>query len=185
MSFVKESYAIGSHCFLLREGDTFSIAAAGSNAANPVSASNVPATTTPEWIDLGVIEEWEDKPTSEEKRLYRPSPGQLVPKDVITTKQDLKFTFKSNELSVIAHQLLYRTQTLAAGAAYFNPLAGVPPRGFLLLQRYDQYNVLHQVALLWVRIKLTGGMKSGDGNVIMPEYEADLLYNANNIVTLS
>lgn len=185
MSFVPESYAIGSHAFLLREGDTFSIAAAGSNAANPVSSSNVPATSTPEWIDLGTIEEWEDKITSEEKKTYRPSPGALVTKDVITTKQDLEFTFKSNVLTVIAQQLLYRTQTLAAGAGFYNPLSGVPPRGFLLLQRYDQYNVLHQVALLWVRIKVNGGFKSGDGNLIMPEFTANLLYNTNNIVTLS
>ena len=82
-------------------------------------------------------------------------------------------------------QLFYRTQALAAAAAFFNPLSGVPPRGFLLIQRYDQYTVLHMVGLGWVRIKCTGGMKSGDGSVLMPEFTANLLYNTNNIVTLA
>jgi hypothetical protein len=108
-----------------------------------------------------------------------------VTKDVITTKQDLELTFKSNTLTVIAQQLMYRTQTLAANAGFYNPLSGVPVRGFLLIQRYDQNNVLHQVGLLWVRIKATGGMKSGDGNLVMPEFAANVLYNTNNIVTLS
>ena len=180
MSFVPESYAIGNHVFFFQEGAAFTVPGAGT-----VSAASVPGTTDPAWLDLGTIEEWEDKITGEEKKTYRPSPGQLVTKDVITTKQDLEFTFKSNMLTIPAIQLFYRTQTLASGATYYNPLSGVPPRGYLLIQRYDQYNTLHMVGIGWVRIKCQGGMKSGDGNLIMPEFTANLLYNTNNIVTLS
>jgi hypothetical protein len=96
----------------------------------------------------------------------------------------MEFKFTTNEMTRLAAQCFYRSQDLNDASTYLNPLSQVPPKGWLLVQRFDQDGQEHIVAQLWVRLKCTGGMKSGDGTVLQPEWSALVLWDTNNIVGL-
>lgn len=182
MSLSIKTLALGAHAFFFREGDAFTLPGPGGNAA----ADAKPDADDDGWIDVGTIESFEDSIADEdEKKVYRPAPGHLVVKDVITTKQGMEFKFTSNELGPLALEAFYRTtQKLDGTSTQFNPLSGVPRKGWLKLQRYDHEDNLVLVADLWVRLKVTGGMKGGNGDLVMPEFSAYLLYSALNTAAI-
>ncbi len=175
--------ALGCHAFFWREGDDYTLLAPG-----VAGKDSKPDATDPDWVNrsLGVIESFDDSITDEEeKKLYQPAPGHLVIQAVITTKQGMMFKMTSNEVTPLALEAFYRTsQKLDLTSAQFNPLSAVPRKGWLKLQRYDHDDNLVIVLDGWVRLKVTGGMKSGDGNILMPEFEAYLLYSQYNTAAL-
>lgn len=169
--------AIATHAFFFREGDAFTVPSAGTCGVNAK-----PGAADPKWISLGTIENFEDAISDEEeKKVWAPTPGHLQVKDIITTKQGMTFKLTSNDLSPLAVEAFYRTsQKLDGTSTQFNPLSAVPRKGWLKLQRYDHNDILRFAIDLWVRLKVTGGIKGGNGDLIMPEFEAELLYSSLN-----
>jgi hypothetical protein len=175
--------ALGCHAFFWREGDAFTIPEEGTAGVN-----SKPGAEDPLWPDkgVGVIESFEDAIADEdEKKVYQPAPGHLVIKDVIMVKQGMTLKFTTNEVSPLALEAFYRTsQKLDLDSAQFNPLSEVPRKGWLKIQRYDHEDTLVVVLDAWVRLKVIGGMKGGDGNLVLPEFEAYMLYSQYNTAAI-
>lgn len=166
------SYALGAHAWLFREGDAFTVPSAGTAAIDAL-----PDPTDPGWISAGDLESFEDTMAQdEEKEIRKPNPGALVRKDIITIFQALDFKFVTNSMRRIAMEAFYRSSTkLDADVGQFTPLSQTPRNYWLKLQRYTHENETVFAADLWVRMKITGGMKGGGGEIIMPEYTCRLL----------
>jgi hypothetical protein len=161
----------------------FAIAATGTSSALIKPAANDAA-----WITLGVVESHEDKLDDEkEEKIFAPqgTTGVLTIKDTVVTKQNLEFVFTTGELTPLALQAFYRTLNLTTASTQFNPLSGNVPKGWLKVQRYAQDGVAAFVADLWGRLKVTGGMKSGDGSIIKPAFSHLLLQSTLNTVAIA
>lgn len=180
MGLVTREMAIGSHAWFVRSGDAFTTPAPG-----VAGVAALPDPNDNSWLPLGDVEDWEDSMSEDEKPVYAPAPGHLVRKRIITTKQDLDFKLTVNQVSALVFECFYRsTQKLNANSFQFNPLSAVPREGWLKLQRYSDEDVLIFSADLWVQLKVTGGMKGGGGNIVLPEFKAALLYSALNTCAL-
>jgi hypothetical protein len=171
------SYAMGAHVWLFREGDAFTLPAPGF-----AGVAALPGPTDPAWISSGDIEEFEDHMAQdEEKEVRRPNPGALVRKDIITIFQGLDFKWVTNSLSRISMEAFYRSATELSGAqTQFVPLSSPPRKCWVKIQRYTQENDPVFAADLWMRVKVTGGVKSGNGQIIMPEFTGRLLDSSLN-----
>jgi hypothetical protein len=169
--------SIAVHARFFRAGDSFTVPSNGT-----ASATAKPGSADTGWLDLGVIETWEISHTDEdEKVIWAPSPGRLLKRDVLTTKQGLQIKLTANELTPQALEHFFRTsENLSTSSASFTPLGKVPRKGWLELTSYNQEDAGIINLTLWVRIKVTGGVKGGNGELIMPEFTADVLYSALN-----
>src|SRR4051812_35340407 len=102
------SYAVNSHAWFFREGDAYTLPAPGGNA----SALILPDPDDAGWIHMGDIEQWEDNfAQDEEKEVWKPKKGTLVRKKIITTKQALDFKLTTNDITRLAIEAFYRTNT--------------------------------------------------------------------------
>lgn len=177
-----KSIATGDFVYFFREGDAL-------EDLSLCSRTNVPATDEDGWLDrlIGNVESFEPTQTDDEEvKIMAPAgqTGVIVTKDVIQVKQGLELKFTTNEMSRLAAQCFYRTQDLNDASTLFNPLSAVPPKGWLLVQRFDQDGQEHLILQCWVRLKSTGGMKGGDGSVLKPEWNALVLWDLNNIASI-
>ncbi len=181
MSLTTRAMALATHAFFAREGDAFTTPAPGT-----VGRNDKPDADDDVWIEPGTIEESEDSIVDEDEvKLWKPSPGHLVPNDIITLKQGLQIKFTTNEMSPLAVEAFYRTsQLLDESSEVFNPLSSVPRKGWLKLQRYTERDEAQLVLDVWGRLKVTGGMKMG-GAIIKPEFEFYVLYSQYNVAGLS
>lgn len=188
MGLIATEMAIGSHAWFVREGDAFADGLdvdGNSVGAGVVNVNQKPVADDPSWQSIDVIESWEDSVKDEEKSIYMPSPGHLVRTRIITTKEDLDIKLTTARVTALVMELFYRSVTkLDASSDQFTPFSAVPRQGFIKLQRYSDTDVLILSADLWVRAKVMGGMKGGDGNITMPEFELALLYSPLNTMAL-
>jgi len=107
MALVTGPMSIAAHARFFRAGDSFTVPSNGT-----ASASARPGSADTGWLDLGVIETWEIMITDEEEKIiWAPSPGRLLKKDIITTKQALQIKLTANELTPQAVELFFRTAT--------------------------------------------------------------------------
>ncbi len=167
-----KAYALGSHAFFYPEGASFTSPAPGT-----VAVDALPDADDPAWTDLflGDTEEWTDKKAVESEEVFKPNPGVLVRKDIVTFYQSLDMEFTTNSLRRIAMQIMYGSAVeLTAETGAFTPLASPPPSGWLKLQRYTQENELVFAADLWVRLDV---QETGSGNkkLVKPKFMAKLL----------
>jgi hypothetical protein len=166
------TYAVGSHAWFFRENDAFTLPAPGF-----AGVSALPGPLDAGWIYAGDIETWEDHMAQdEEKEVRKPNPGVLVRKDIITIFQGLDIKLVTNSLTKLSMEAMYRSATqITADETQFVPLSATPARYWLMLQRYTHDNQPWFAANLWVRMKVTGGYKGGNGELQMPEYTCRLL----------
>lgn len=167
------AYALGSHAYFYPEGAAFTSPGAGSAAIDAL-----PDADEATWPDkfIGDTEAFEDTKNIEETEVRKPRPGALVTKDIITIFQSLEFKMTTNSLRRLAFQIMYGSAVdITEANGTFVPLAATPPKGWLKLQRYTHENELVFAADLWVRAKVTGGMKGGNGEIIKPEFTFRLL----------
>lgn len=181
MPLTTATYALACHARFFRTGQAYTVPSSGT-----CGRESKPGADDPDWIDLGVIESWEASITDEEeKAVWAPVPGHLVKKDIITTKQGLQYKFTTNELTPFALEAFFRaTQELDDESTQFNPLSAVPRTGWLKLLKYSQDDAQILSLDIFCRIKVTGGMKGGNGELIMPEFTADVLYSTLNTAGL-
>jgi hypothetical protein len=165
---------IGTHAFFARE------------ATSTSSRTVKPAANAASWIKFGVIEESGAEPTSEEKEVWAPSPGQLVLHDVIEIKRGLSFKFKVKEMSKLMFELLFGTLDLSSGTTniQYNPLEGVAKKGWLKVQHYGHDNALINVVDVWTHLKIAGEVTFGEDIVSFP-VEARVLHSTLNTGTLN
>ncbi len=121
-----EAVIIGTHARFFRDGAAFTLPAPGTAGRNAV-----PGDTDPEWIDLGVISEGGVERVGEEKEVWAPAPGRLQLYDVLTTKEANNFSFKCEELSLLALEALFGAAALTATSTDFDILEAVPLKGWL------------------------------------------------------
>ena len=167
---------LGSHLFFFREGDAYTVPGAGT-----CGAESKPDANDPDYINLGPIEDWEDDVSGgSDLEIWRPSPGNLVLKDIIEIKAKMMVKATTGEMSALAIESFYRSATnIASLTGQFNPLSGTLKKGWLHGQRYDHENNLVFTFDLWGRLKVSGGMKSG-GELVRPQFEFAVLYSSLN-----
>jgi hypothetical protein len=176
-----------SYVLLFREGDALTVDNTGlaNNAGAIVGAlsseSILPHADDENWIDVRTIEEWDDAITESEKAVRRGLPGGSVKESVITLEQDLDLNFKTNRMTRIAWELFYRTATKLAGAAFqFVPLSGSPRNCWVMVQRFNHLHELVFAANLYCYTKVKDGVSGKSGDLIMPNFNCQLLYSQLN-----
>ncbi|HYG98861.1 MAG TPA: hypothetical protein VD837_06990 [Terriglobales bacterium] len=178
---IEESKAVGAQAWFFREGKEFTEPEAGT-----AGIDDVPGADDDGWVSIGRIEAWEPSLLADEEQdVYDSSTGRLDLADSIPVKQALQYKFTTNVVTALAVGLFFRTASeLSASDYQFNPLGGVPPRGWLKVQNYDHNSTLILAADLWGRIKVSGGMKGGNGELVKPEFMFKVFKNALNTMAL-
>ncbi len=156
--------AIYNHVYFFRDGDAYTIPAAGIAARTAK-----PDASDPNWIDLGLNESLEIEPKDSEQEVWGADDGdgQIVLQDVIETKRDRTFTMTCEQLPAIVFQKLFNaaaasiTNNANAGQQY-NPGAGSRIRGWMKLEQYDQDDNLVNCADIFVHFKVNGNVKFAD-----------------------
>jgi hypothetical protein len=167
-----KAYALGSHNWFFPAGTAIT-----SPGAGVVSIENWPDSAEPTFDDhfIGDCEDWVDRKNVETEEIYKPNPGVLVRKDIITFFQSLDFEITTNSLRRIAMQIMYGSAVkLEEEEGEFVPLAAEPPTGLWVAQRYTQQNEKVFVANFWCRVDVQE-TTSGNKKLIKPKFMVKLL----------
>ena len=167
-----KSYALGSHNWFFPEGVAITSPAAGN-----VAIDNWPDAAEPTFDDyfVGDCEDWSAKKNVETEEVFKPSPGVLVRKDIITFFQSLDFEITVNSLRRIAMQIMFGSAVkLTDAVGEFTPLAQEPLTGLWIMQKYTQQNEKVFVANMWVRVDVQD-MASGNKKLAKPKFMVKLL----------
>ena len=190
MSLVTRAVAVASHAFFFREDDAF--VSGTDQDGNPVGAGIAGQYFLPDpldagWIDVDIVEDWEDTITDEKKTpVWRAVPGSLIKDDEITTLQGIDFKMTCAKFTPFAAEAFYRTTAKLDNDSYqFDPLTGPPRKGWLMFQRYNHRNEAVLAGNIFTVCRVTGGMKGGNkGELVMPTFELTLLYSPLNTMGL-
>lgn len=175
-----KALAIGAQILWAREGDT-------------CTGGTVGVALPPTWNSdacvqqIGRCEDWEDDVKGTDEVLRGPAPGAFQRMEIIAINQMFDAKFTTNQLTFAAMEAMYRpsaSQNIGQATNTFNPLGGQPRQGWIHAQRYDHENTLWTVFDLWVRLTLSGGMKS-DGKVIRPAFMAEVLWSTLNQIAIN
>lgn len=188
MSLINKSIALMRHAKFFRENDALAAAGTGPNGPGTVTLPAIagvnvlPDPTDGNWIDFDIIEDYEDKITDEKKTtIWQGIPGQLIKADEITTMQGMESVLTCARLTPLAMEAFYRPNAeLGANNYQFVPLINPPRRGWFAFVDYDQNNAQTVVGNVFCVLRVTGGMKSGKGELIMPQFTVTWLYSPLN-----
>lgn len=172
-------YALGSHNWFFPEGAVIT-----SPAPGVVEEDNWPDSLEPTFDNrfIGDTEEWSHKKTVEEEEVFKPDPGILVLKDVVTFFQKLELEITTNSLRRIAIQLLYGSATeLTEAVGEFAPLSAPPPKGLWIARKYNQENECVFMMNCWCRVDVTE-MASGNKKLIKPKFAVKILAATGNVM---
>jgi hypothetical protein len=183
-----KSIALTRHAKFFRENDALTVAGTGPGGPGTVATpANAGVLVLPDpadavWIDFDTIEDYEDKITDEKKTpIWTGIPGSLVKEDEITTLQGMETTITTARLTALAMEAFYRPGANLSQASYqFAPLASPPRRGWFSFVDYDHNNVQTVVGNIFCVLRVAGGMKSGKGELIMPQFTVTWLYSSLN-----
>lgn len=185
---INKSIALMRHAKFFRENDALTVAGTGPNGAMTVALPAVagvnalPDPTDMNWIDFDIIEDYEDKITDEKKTaIWAGIPGQVQKADEITTQQGMESVLTTARLSALAIEAFYRPNTELNNASYqFVPLINPPRRGWFAFIDYDHNNVQTVLGNVFCVLRVTNGMKSGKGEIIMPQFTVTWLFSQLN-----
>jgi hypothetical protein len=185
---INKSIALTRHALFFRENDPLALAGTGPGGPGTVvlpavaGVNVLPDPADASWIDFDIIEDYEDKITDEKKTaIWRGIPGSLVKDDEITTMQGMDSVLTTARATPLAVEAFYRPNNNLGQASYqFAPLANAPRRGWFAFVDYDHNNVQVIVGNVFCVLRVTGGMKSGKGELIMPQFTVTWLYSALN-----
>lgn len=173
---IEKAMAIGAHAWFFFNGKDYTLPEAGT-----ASVSALPDAEDTGWVKLNDVESWELAVSDEKKEIFAPSPGVLVRSGILRLKQSLNYKFTTNQMSALALGIAFRaSEELDAASYQFVPLSGVPPLGWLKLQKYDHDNEMVFAADIWGELNVAGGLKGSASDIIMPEFEFAMLYSSLN-----
>lgn len=183
-----KSLALTRHAKFFREGDALALPGTGPGGVGSVNLPAIagvnvlPDPADAAWIDFDIIEDYEDKITDEKKTaVWQGIPGQLVKADEITTMQGMESVMTTSRLTSLAMEAFYRSNNNLSPESYqFAPLAVPPRRGWIAFVDYGQDNAQVVLGNIFCVLRVTGGMKSGKGELIMPQFTATWLYSQLN-----
>jgi hypothetical protein len=170
---------IGNHGKFFLDGKAFTIPDPGGTAGREAK----PGDTDPAWADLGILSEVSIEPQTEERPIFKPSPGRLRKYDVLETKDDLQLTLRAEELSPLAVQALFRTAALDEDSTTYKPLEGQTLKGWLQVKQYDQNDELVNTVEVFAHLKV-GALTFGD-DVARVEFTGSVLDSTLNNGTLA
>lgn len=171
MAFTSQPAVIGVQAKFFPDGLAFTLPSAGT-----ASKSALPGAADTAWIQFGMISEAADTPTQDEIDVFAPKPGRKRLVDVLPTKDQRTFKFTVQELSPFVLQSIFKTGTLTGSSSTFDPHSGVPQKGWLLVERYNQADQKLYTTTEWVYLKVTGDVTYGD-QLASVEFEARILDN--------
>lgn len=186
---INKSIALMRHAKFFRENDALTaLAGTGPNGPGTVNLPAVagvnvlPDPADVGWIDFDLIKDYEDKITDEKKTaIWQGVPGQVFKADEITTMQAIETLLTTERLTPLAVEAFYRPSTELAQASYqFAPLINPPRRGWFAFIDYDHNNVQTLLGNIFCVLRVTGGMKSGTGELILPQFTVTWLYSQLN-----
>lgn len=167
-----KAYALGSHNWFFPAGSAIT-----SPGAGVVAIDNWPDAAEPTFDDyfVGDCEDFSDKKTVESEEVFKPNPGILVRKDIITFFQSLDFEITTNSMRRIAMQILYGSAVkLTEAVGEFVPLAAEPPTGLWVSQRYTQQNEKVFIMNIWCRVDVQEAT-SGNKKLVKPKFMVKML----------
>lgn len=188
MSLINKNIALTRHAKFFRENDALAVAGTGPGGAGTVvlpavaGVNVLPDPTDGGWIDFDIIEDYEDKIVDEKKTtIWQGIPGQLMPGDEKTTMQAIESEITTYRITPLAVEAFYRPNVELGPASYqFAPLINPPRRGWFSFIDYDDGNVQTIVGNVFCVLRVTGGMKSGKGELIQPKFTVKWLYSPLN-----
>ncbi|HEX3855965.1 MAG TPA: hypothetical protein VHY30_01570 [Verrucomicrobiae bacterium] len=173
--------APGQHAWFFRAGDAITVAAAGGSVNGAATNSNKPDPSDPLYIWLGQMNDWEDDIKGSDIEIWGPSPGRMQLTNIIENKVKAMSKFTTQQMGALAAEIFYRNQAeMTSATAQFNKLSGTARQGWLHMQRYDQNNAVWLTEDQWCILRITGGVKSKEGAIIEPTWEAITLYSLLN-----
>jgi hypothetical protein len=177
MPIATETTMFFTHAFFLPLGLAFTVPGAGN-----VSASAKPDAADPVWAanSLGDVEEFLITPESEEYEKMAGRPGTLVVVDVVELWKKLTLKWKTQDVTPLAHQLLFGTLGLTGSSNQANPLEGdLMVKGWLKFQAYAGPS-RRVTGDLWCRLKVTSAEPWSGRNIAQVEIEAKSIHSTLN-----
>jgi hypothetical protein len=171
----------GSHVKFFRDGDAFTDPVEGI-----CSRTDVPGDDDEGWQDVGPILDSGVENETEEKEVWGPKDegGRILLHDIVSGKRGLTRTFTTQELSAFVIEHLYGTAALDELSEDFFALAGSVKKGWLLINRYDQDDVLLVTEKAYVHLTITGPVKM-DANIVLATFSAKQLFSAHGYPLLT
>jgi hypothetical protein len=179
-----------SHLWFARKGESWTTPSAGgpvsSTAKPPMDAAD--ASSNDLWVPLGESFLSTEPSAGNVIDIWTGSPGILVKKKKIATKQALMFTIDCQELTEIALTALYQCLDLdldlTTGAKQFNPLEGNYLReGWIHQQGYDQENNHIKTVDTWGCLSFTGSYQE-NGENLNYQLQFEVLHSTLNTAIL-
>ena len=176
---IEEAKALGASVLFFPEGRAV--------AAGGVCGSGaIPDPNDPGWVDFKSVEKWEGSRSDVKDYKVKDSTiGRVVLLDELELAGDIQYAFTVNVLVAFIIGIFFRVSAPLTAASYqFNPDTGVSPRGWLMMDNRDQAGTLILAANLWGKLKYTGKLTGGAGEIIKPEVTFMQFKNALNTMAL-
>lgn len=168
----------GNHLFFFAEGVAYTSPSSGTCARE-----SKPGASDTGWINLGSVSDLSIELTSDDKEVYKATPGVRRLYDVIQTKRAVVVKATLEELGPTAFELAFGTSRLTSASTQYNPLEGSVKKGWLKVQQYDQTDTIFNTVDLFVHLKAGGGTSFGD-DIVKVAIEARTLHSTLNTGTL-
>lgn len=176
-------------------GAAFTAPAPGGTVSNTVIPSN-DATIDgggSVWLDLGTIEECQEKVDSTKIPIFGNTPGKIHLKDELETKPIRTLQCRVNDCSNYAWLLLRRalkpTSPFTGAIGQFVPLSVSRVRGWVKFQRYDGTDegndALIDAEQLWSKIMIDNAVTYGGDKNVMFDLVIKQLWSPLNSATAS
>ena len=178
MALTKAATIIGSHVYIFREGDSFTIPTAGT-----CSSTSKPGSTDAGWIDLGIIKTGSVAHGRTTNKIYAPLPGARRLAKVINTMHELSAKWTLQEISPIVIQMLFGTLPLGVSSTQYNPLEAPDLNAWVKFQWYSETDVLLNTVDHWAMLQINS-TNIGDDKPFEAEVEFFGLYSTYNTGTL-
>jgi hypothetical protein len=176
---IEETKALGAVVLFFPEGknDEGDVACSETHMPDPDDAG---------WVDLKSIEAWEgSRQNPTDVKIYDSRIGRKVLKDELELGGDIEYKFTTNFLTAFATGLFFRSAApLTPNSFQFNPDQKTSPRGWMIMNNRDQDGTQILAANWWGKMKFTGTLKGGAGEVIKPELTFMLFQNDLNTQAL-
>jgi len=166
---------IGNRVKFFREGASFTVPSAGN-----AGIAALPGAADAGWVEFGDVDELGITPEGEMREVWSPSAGGMHKlKNIVDTKPKLTVDFRTQVLTPLAYELVFKTDVLTGASTTHAPLAKPSKKGWLqIIQKNsngDDFNEL----FLFVHLKVNGKVDMND-DVVRVSLQATVLDSTLN-----